>query len=266
MSSGIVERIDPDLDSLYFNEHLARYRFAASHLTGGPTLDIATGTGYGADFLTGAGCSPVVGADVDLVSLHAARTAYPSSEIAFVYADGTNMPFTDASFRSVVTLETLEHIEDDSCFLREIVRVLVPDGVCVLSTPDRDYSVRHSIHNPYHVREYVESELRALLANFFEQVTIYYQGFSSNYHSRLDVHSHHIVSQKRQLHPALRFGIDRIYRPVKRIVPTRVTNTAIKALLNTSYPQPTRDDIIIGPERPRDASVLVAVCHQPMQL
>jgi ubiquinone/menaquinone biosynthesis C-methylase UbiE len=263
MASHVVERIAQDDDSLFFHEHAARYRFGIGQIDRGPVLDIATGTGYGARMLADAGHTPVVAADIDLQTLADARATYGNQDVTFSYADATRMPFEDSSFHAVITLETIEHVADDVGFVGEIARVLEPDGVCVLSTPDRQYSERHAIENPYHVREYIEPELRALLARGFGDVTIFYQGFTARYHGAVATYSGSIQSDKRSLHPAMRFGVDYIYRPLKHIVPTRVANAAIKQILHREFPQPEVADITITGERLIDANVLIVVCRSP---
>lgn len=45
------------------------------------------------------------------------------------------MPFQDGSFDLVIANHVLEHVADDLCALREIARVLAPDGRAILQTP-----------------------------------------------------------------------------------------------------------------------------------
>ncbi|MEK9175714.1 MAG: class I SAM-dependent methyltransferase [Patescibacteria group bacterium] len=52
-----------------------------------------------------------------------------------VAGDILHLPFEDASFDSVVCLEVLEHVADTQGALREILRVLKPNGVFMVSTP-----------------------------------------------------------------------------------------------------------------------------------
>jgi len=50
-------------------------------------------------------------------------------------ADGMNLPFSDNFFDKVVTLDVLEHIEDFIQVIKEIKRVLKPNGIVVISGP-----------------------------------------------------------------------------------------------------------------------------------
>jgi 2-polyprenyl-3-methyl-5-hydroxy-6-metoxy-1,4-benzoquinol methylase len=46
-----------------------------------------------------------------------------------------DLPHSNNAFDLIVSLDILEHIRDDSQFLREMVRVLKPGGILILSTP-----------------------------------------------------------------------------------------------------------------------------------
>jgi SAM-dependent methyltransferase len=46
------------------------------------------------------------------------------------------LPFPDGSFDAAVSIEVIEHVEDQLAFLREIVRVVKPGGTVVVTTPN----------------------------------------------------------------------------------------------------------------------------------
>jgi SAM-dependent methyltransferase len=69
------------------------------------------------------------------------------------------LPFRDGSFDLVIALEVLEHVEEDASMLGELVRVLKPGGVAVVSVP-----LHMSRWSPIdeacaHVRRYEPEEL-----------------------------------------------------------------------------------------------------------
>lgn len=49
---------------------------------------------------------------------------------------GGRLPFADASLDAAVSLEVIEHVEDQLGFLKEIARVVKPGGLVVVSTPN----------------------------------------------------------------------------------------------------------------------------------
>lgn len=81
----------------------------------------------------------------------------------------------DETFDSVVSFQVIEHIDDDALFLREIHRVLKPGGIALLTTPNRKMSLTR---NPWHVREYLAAELRALASSVFTEVDV--KGIAGN--------------------------------------------------------------------------------------
>jgi len=50
--------------------------------------------------------------------------------------DGRSLPYEDEFFDIVVVVDMLEHVEDDSLFIAELVRILKPEGRIILNTPN----------------------------------------------------------------------------------------------------------------------------------
>lgn len=75
----------------------------------------------------------------------------------------------------VVSFQVIEHIQDDSLFLKEIHRVLKPGGTALVTTPNRKMSLSR---NPWHIREYLSSELEGLARKIFREVTM--KGITGN--------------------------------------------------------------------------------------
>ena len=64
----------------------------------------------------------------------------------------------------------IEHIHEQAEFLDEIKRVLKPDGVLILSSPNKaEYSDKRGYANKFHVKELYRAELESLLATRFTQ-------------------------------------------------------------------------------------------------
>lgn len=62
---------------------------------------------------------------------------FPRPGIRGVLADAcAPLPFRDASFDVVVSMEGIEHFENQTGFLRECARVLKPGGMLLLTTPN----------------------------------------------------------------------------------------------------------------------------------
>jgi SAM-dependent methyltransferase len=62
---------------------------------------------------------------------------FPKPEMQGVQADAcAPLPFRDGSFDVLVTMEGIEHFENQTGFLRECARVLKPGGRLILTTPN----------------------------------------------------------------------------------------------------------------------------------
>lgn len=75
---------------------------------------------------------------VDLIRAEESRLGeiVPAPEFFQQSVDGTKLPFADASFDFVSCNHVLEHIFETEQFLREIHRVLDPNGLAVISVPN----------------------------------------------------------------------------------------------------------------------------------
>ncbi len=173
------ERVIPGrVEDNLFNEHLARYRFAARlmqelRLTG-RVLDAGCGVGYGSAELASAGAQ-VLGIDISADAIAHARANFNGQ---FEQASCAAIPAEDGAFCLVAAFEVIEHLADWRDFLREARRVLEPAGVFLVSTPNRLYyaeSREKAGPNPFHVHEFTEEEFRSELTSVFPHVKILLQ-------------------------------------------------------------------------------------------
>ncbi len=156
-------------------EDLARYRFAAQYVSGSRVLDVACGTGYGSNLLvTQGGARYVVGADLDSHS-SVVRDFRIRNRVEFLSADCCRLPLRAGSVDIVVSMETIEHVNDPKAYLAEVARVLRPGGTAIISTPVNNSPQRFKPENPYHVREYSCEEFQALLEGVFRSTTFWSQ-------------------------------------------------------------------------------------------
>lgn len=148
-------------------EHFHRYCLARDLCVGKDVLDVASGEGYGAALLAGV-ARRVSGLEINADVVAHAIAGYHLSNLEFLQGDAHTLPFPDASFDVVVSFETLEHLRDQVAFLAEVKRVMRPDGVVIISTPDRAvYSAPGQQPNRYHVLELSYAEFTDRLGTFF---------------------------------------------------------------------------------------------------
>ena len=167
------ERYIPGTAGSITAEHQHRYAFAAGLTAGASVLDVACGEGYGAAFLARS-AAQVVGVDLDPAAIaHAARHYGGIANLSFKAGEVGALPFADRSFDAVVCFETIEHVADPRAALRELKRVLTPDGRLIVSTPDREvYSGELSNRNQFHLAELSAAEFAGELRQLFAHVEL----------------------------------------------------------------------------------------------
>jgi SAM-dependent methyltransferase len=158
-----------DLFSVDLARHRAAYEVAAERRAGANVLDLGCGSGHGAAWLA---TNRIATTGVDRVPPDASARA---SGADFLLADIAHLPFTPASFDTIVSFQVIEHLPDPGPYLRSIARLLRPRGIALLTTPNRGTS---DGVNPYHVREYLSAELRSVLASHFAEVEVLGIGMS----------------------------------------------------------------------------------------
>jgi ubiquinone/menaquinone biosynthesis C-methylase UbiE len=136
-------------------------------------LDIATGTGHTALALAPHVAS-VVGIDLTPEMLREAerlRREHAITNVDFRVGDVHHLPFADATFHLITSRRAPHHFSDIMAALREIRRVLRPDGRLVLddrSVPEDDFvdtcmNQLDRYHDESHVRQYRPSEWQRML-------------------------------------------------------------------------------------------------------
>ena len=71
------------------------------------------------------------------ISQNLARITQKRTSSNVVVADAVSLPFPENSFDIIISSEMIEHLGDVECGIREISRVLSPEGILVLTTPNR---------------------------------------------------------------------------------------------------------------------------------
>ena len=152
-------------------EHIARYEFAAG-FSRGRVLDLGCGAGYGTEIILDLAdpdaVSEVVGVDISMESIRYARAMYGYLKAHFAVADirDPELPERYGLFDTIICFETIEHLQEDEAVIRNIARMLKPDGLLIISTPF-GRGKGEPCAAPFHVHQYKESEFVELLISNF---------------------------------------------------------------------------------------------------
>ena len=109
-------------------------RFARSAKIG--PYGLAVGIGKGADLEVADKTSDVniVALDLPFTYLPVVQKNFPNALV--LQGDGTRLPFGDNIFDYIICSEVLEHVPDRKGIISEFSRVLKPDGILILTTPN----------------------------------------------------------------------------------------------------------------------------------
>ncbi|PZR43051.1 class I SAM-dependent methyltransferase [Paraburkholderia fungorum] len=169
------ERFIPGMYESIMLEHYHRYLLAGPMAAGLRVLDIACGEGYGtASLARSAGYA--IGVDISEDAVRHARCTYSASNLEYRVGNAAEIPVETGSIDLVVSFETIEHHDRHKEMMAEIKRVLKPNGLLLISSPNKyEYSDVPRTSNPFHVKELYLDEFRALLADTFANQALWGQ-------------------------------------------------------------------------------------------
>lgn len=139
------------------------YEYVGCNL--GRVADIGCGPGVFLRYLCER-ATYVLAVDTDEAALRRVKARHRNAKnLHCVVTPVDHLPFLDGELDTVLFLEVLEHLTDDAAGIREVHRVLIPEGKLVLSVPVPPGEINEN--DPWgHKREgYTLEELEALLEN-----------------------------------------------------------------------------------------------------
>ncbi len=223
-----------DVSPFAYETGCARYRFAASLLSGGErVLDVGCGPGYGCPILKRGGAAAVVGLDEQAGMVEYAARRFGEPGVEFVAASGLDDAFPPRSFDLVTAFEVIEHLAEPDRLLARCAAWLEPGGRLVLSTPNRIVHELMGMTWAFHEREYGYSDLLALLQRAFGRgrFDIYGQNPTLIEHFRL---------RRGRFAPAR----SPLPGPIRALIPTRVAAAARRIVPRRPRPvSPTAPDL-----------------------
>lgn len=150
-------------DNYVYQRSVLAYHHAA-RIVEGDILEIGTGVGYGVEVIAPK-TTRYISIDKELPC-----DALQFDNVEYYEMEVPPIGFENCSFDAVVSFQVIEHIEQDIEFVREVARVLRPEGKFIVTTPNAPMSLTR---NPWHIREYNADELRNLLECYFSNVEAY---------------------------------------------------------------------------------------------
>lgn len=161
---------EPTFAQKMYQEHVARYAFAAQLASGADVLDVGCGVGYGSQWLGKSGARSVLGFDLSAEAIEHARLNYFHPAVAFKVQDATLIE-RDKGYDLVTCFELIEHVEKQEVVLDLIKSALREDGVLAISTP----RPLDDIRTHFHVHEMSFEELYGQLKDRFKYVEPFFE-------------------------------------------------------------------------------------------
>lgn len=150
-------------------EHFERYEFAEKYLKPNfVVLDAACGTGYGSEMLSGT-VNKVISLEISDHALNWAKSHHQKNNIEFKQANLNNpIDIPSNYFDAIISFETLEHVENQENMLSEFKRMLKPEGLLIISSPDREIiTEKGGANNEFHINELSKREFTDLMKKYF---------------------------------------------------------------------------------------------------
>jgi len=120
-------------------------------------LDIGTGNGEISSFL---------GQQNHVTSVDIIDTRQTCNNFNFSLCD-ENLPFKENSFDIIISNHVIEHVQDQQLHINEIKRVLKPNGILYLATPNRLWPFE--VHYRLYFLHYLPQQLFLKMLKFFNQ-------------------------------------------------------------------------------------------------
>ncbi len=138
-SSAMLHKLNPvrlgfirkAIDAHFGSDSKSRYPLA-----GKTALDVGCGAGLLCEPLARMG-APVTGVDAAPENIEAAKAHATLSGLAIDYRAGEIAEQRLDQFDIVCSMEVIEHVTDPAAFIAELARHLKPNGLMLLSTPNR---------------------------------------------------------------------------------------------------------------------------------
>ena len=143
------------------------YELASEWISvGDRVLDIACGDGHGTEIIAKLDVT-ITGADlVEDVIESARRIRKERDNMNFEVQDVLDLTYADSTFDVVLSMETIEHIQDEDRYLEELRRVLSPGGILIISTPQNSFGAIP--FNDNHFKEYSLENITSLISKYFD--------------------------------------------------------------------------------------------------
>lgn len=111
-------------------------------------LDVGCSTGFIANYLSNF-FGQVLGIDIDESAIDFAKRQFRKGNLDFIKSDSQKVECDENTFDVVICTHIYEHVPDAGILMKEIFRILKPNGVCYFSAGNRLKIMEPHYHLPF---------------------------------------------------------------------------------------------------------------------
>lgn len=168
----VSKNINDEIGNYNHLMHIATYQYALAlaYANGKRILDYGCGSGYGSYMLASV-ADHVTAVDINENALNYAINHYKSTNLIFK----TINEISDEKYDVITSFQVIEHVSDEKEYIIHLKKLLHPNGLLLLSTPDKKNRLFKFIQKPWyvpHFKEYTYKDLYNLLSIYFKEVEL----------------------------------------------------------------------------------------------
>lgn len=162
-----VEDIDSYLSKVHGYEY-SNNLFFSDELNGKNVAEVGCGHGL-ISILLSRKCKNLTGYDVDQEAIVYAKALGQKLKIDNIEFRSYNGAFSpnEKTYDVVISMDVIEHVNDPMEFLKNLYKILRPEGVLIIGTPNGLIAERNKCiikgHSKFHIMEYTPNELLEFL-------------------------------------------------------------------------------------------------------
>jgi len=251
-----AENCEPLFALKMYQEHIARYLFAAQACQGKRVLDAGSGVGYGSNLLARLGAASVTAFDISEDAVRHAREHYAHPKAQFFVASAEEATFS-RRFDVIVCFELIEHVNRQSRTLERLAEALEDDGLLIISTPRPTGRKRSA----FHTRELSFVEFSNLLHTYFTHVHLFFE--NNHFASLVTSSAPDLIECVHALHPQFSLGQADYFIAVASQSPLDVKRFGPQLVLNNDdYVRNLEQDVQILHDAEADLQARVAALSE----
>jgi len=156
--------------SIVFSRHKYAYEYVQQFVENRTVIDVGCGTGYRCRIFAEKS-RMVYGIDYDKEAVTYCEKNYVAPNIKYIRMDANSLDL-DRQFDIAVAFQVIEHMQNLDKFIEQLKRVVKPNGIIFISTPNVRRPQEDKDANPFHFNEMKYTQFQRLISDNFSSYEI----------------------------------------------------------------------------------------------